>query len=78
MKTDTPINKLLCEFLESDVKYARFEFDKSEYSTPTAAYQSVKKSVNHYGYPIKVIWRKSVIYFERVDTEGGCHEVCAG
>lgn len=58
---------ILDEFMNMNVKYAKFEFNENEYKTASSANGNLRKAANNYGYPITVRMVDGVVYFERRD-----------
>jgi hypothetical protein len=59
--------RLLDEFMDLNVKFAKLEFDKSEYMSARCAYNNMHRSIKVYGYPISIHERNGEVYFERRD-----------
>ena len=58
---------ILDEFMNMNVKFAKFEFNENEYKTASSANGALRKSAARFGYPIKVQLINGEIYFERRD-----------
>ena len=59
--------RMLNEFMDMNVKFAKLEFDSSEYISARCAYDNLHRSIRNYGFPILIHERKGEIYFERRD-----------
>lgn len=57
----------LYSFMQNDFKYARVDFNHSEYKSPASAAGSLKKSITYYNYPIEVNIINGEVYLTRLD-----------
>ena len=55
------------EFVNMDVKFAKFEFNENEYKHANSAYNNLTRAARKYGYPVNVHVRENEVYFERRD-----------
>ena len=57
----------LDEFMTSNIKIARIDFNERDYKSSSVARACFARSVANYGYPINVIQRGNEVYLSRRD-----------
>lgn len=68
--TAAPYHKLydiLDEFIKSDVKMVRIEFEFDEYSSVESARMSLRNCIANYKLPIRIHRREKTLYLSRRD-----------
>lgn len=60
---------ILEEFMNMNVKFAKFEFNENEYKHANSAYGNLRRAAVKLGLPITVRIRNNEVYFERRDLD---------
>lgn len=55
------------EFISSNIKTAKVEFNKGDYKNIEVAYSVIQVAVKRHGFPIKVHKIDDAVYLERID-----------